>query len=119
MQDELKSVIGKRVRSQRVALGLSREKFAEFAEIHPQFLSEIEHGRKAMSVESLYKVCLALNISPEYILFGAEREKIQASPISQKLEKLYATPYITYLEQTVDLYHAMIETIKNEKAEEA
>lgn len=105
-------MIGKRVRSQREALGITREQFAEKADINPQFLSEIEHGKKAMSVESLYKVCLALNISPEYLLFGIERAAVQASPIAEKLQKLYAKPYITYLEQTLDIYHNMIASLE-------
>ena len=62
--------IGKRLRRHRENMNLTREEFAEKANISPQFLAEIENGKKGMSVDTLYKICKNLSISADYILFG-------------------------------------------------
>ena len=40
--------IGKRLRRQREKINMSREAFAEKANISPQFLAEIENGKKGI-----------------------------------------------------------------------
>jgi len=64
--------IGKRVRRQRENLGLTRDQFSEQIELSPQFLAEIENGKKGMSAETLYKICDRTHISSDYILFGRQ-----------------------------------------------
>ncbi len=66
--------MGRRVRLQRDALGLSREKLAEITELSSQFISDIEYGHKRMSVTTLYKVCQALDVSADYLLAGRGEE---------------------------------------------
>ena len=44
--------IGKRLRRHRENMNLTREEFAEKANISPQFLAEIENGKKGMSVDT-------------------------------------------------------------------
>lgn len=63
-------LIGERIKNLRNDKGLSREKFAEIAKLSPRFLSDIESGKKSMSIESLMKICLAFNVSADYIVFG-------------------------------------------------
>ena len=63
-------LLGKRLWDYREELKLSREAFAAKCEISPQFLAEIEHGRKGLSVETLYKMCTAFSISADYLVFG-------------------------------------------------
>nr|WP_317359446.1 helix-turn-helix transcriptional regulator [uncultured Tyzzerella sp.] len=62
--------IGARIKEQRKKLNLTRETFSEKISISPQFLSEIENGKKGMSIETLYKICNTFNISADYLLFG-------------------------------------------------
>lgn len=62
--------LGKRLWECREKLKLSREAFAGKCDISPQFLAEIEHGRKGISVETLYKICTAFSISADYLVFG-------------------------------------------------
>lgn len=68
-----KLITGKRIRQVRQHLGYSREQFAEQVKISPQFLAEIENGKKSFSAETLYKICKSCSISSDYILFGENR----------------------------------------------
>ncbi|MDO5111825.1 MAG: helix-turn-helix transcriptional regulator [Clostridia bacterium] len=73
MPDTSTKEIGARVRKRREELGLTREKMAELAGLSVQFAASIELGKQRMTTESLAKVCRALNISADYILFGSDR----------------------------------------------
>lgn len=67
--------IGKRIRSFREFQKLSREALAEKANISTQFLADIESGKKGMTVTTLKKICLALHVSSDSIVFGVENAK--------------------------------------------
>lgn len=62
--------IGLRIRNLREDAKLSREKLAELSFISTQFLSDIETGKKGMTVTTLKKICNALNVSTDYIVYG-------------------------------------------------
>lgn len=62
--------IGERIKTQRQKLNLTREIFSEKINISPQFLAEVENGKKGISIETLYKICDTFNISSDYLLFG-------------------------------------------------
>jgi transcriptional regulator with XRE-family HTH domain len=42
--------------------GLSREKFAELAEINDYYLGEIERGEKKATIDMLFKICNILEL---------------------------------------------------------
>ena len=50
-------LVGKRIRRIRSQLELTREQFAEQVGISPQFLAEIENGKKGMSADTIFKIC--------------------------------------------------------------
>ena len=62
--------VGRRVRELRENQKLSREKLAENAGISSQFLADIEYGNKGMTVVTLQKLCIALGVSADFLLFG-------------------------------------------------
>ncbi len=62
--------IGNRIKKQRQKLNLTRESFSEKIDISPQFLADIENGKKGMSIETLCKICSTFDISSDYLLFG-------------------------------------------------
>lgn len=62
--------IGRRVRLRRELLELSREQLAERSDLSVGFISEIEYGKKGMSIETLYSLSKALNVSADYFLVG-------------------------------------------------
>lgn len=55
--------IGKRIRSLRKAAGMTQEELAEKADLHSTYIGQVERGEKNITVETLYKVTSALNIS--------------------------------------------------------
>ncbi len=65
-------IIGQRIRQIRTFQKLSREKLAEKANISTQFLADIETGKKGMTVTTLKKLCDALRVSADSIIFGTE-----------------------------------------------
>ena len=62
--------VGKRIRTQREAMGYTREQFAELLDVTPKFCSDIELGVKGMSVPTLCKISKTLRLSTDYILYG-------------------------------------------------
>lgn len=90
-------IIGAKIRLIRESKGYSREKLSEKANISIQFLSDIETGKKGMSVSTLKKLCIALNVTPNTILYDSEynnefslliNDLISSMP-KDKQEKLY------------------------------
>ncbi len=61
---------GQRISNLRKEYGLSQEKLAEMADISIQFLSQIENGKKNMTVTTLRKMCSALSVTADYIING-------------------------------------------------
>ncbi|MGN0468012.1 MAG: helix-turn-helix domain-containing protein [Acutalibacteraceae bacterium] len=72
MKNDLNLEIGERVRKARTSQGLSREQLSEMLEISSLFLGYIECGQRGMSLSTLQKLCLTLNVSADYILLGKE-----------------------------------------------
>ena len=62
--------MGKRVRSRRESLGLSREKLSEYLDVSPQFIADIEYGNKGISIKRLYLLCQVLDVTADYLLAG-------------------------------------------------
>ncbi len=59
---DIARTVGKRLRSYRVALGLSQEKLAEWAGLHPTYIGQVERGEKNLTIESLEKITRALDV---------------------------------------------------------
>lgn len=51
------------MRDCREQAGLSQETLAEKADLHPVYISQVERGKKAVSVEALWKIARALRVS--------------------------------------------------------
>jgi len=71
--------IGLRIRSIRDNLGWTREKLAEEAKISRTTVYNVENGRRGTTAETLAKICLALNTTSDYILYGIEDKKLLKS----------------------------------------
>lgn len=98
-------LIGKRLRKQREKLNMTREEFAEKACISPQFLAEIENGKKGMSVTTLYKICSIHNLSSDYLLFG----HLPNDPDNKSLTE----PYLSYTEDILEIVNNIILETQN------
>lgn len=62
--------MGLRIRECREKLNYTREEFAEKLDISPRFITDIELGKKGMSLDTLIKICETLSVSADYLIWG-------------------------------------------------
>ncbi|HMU11081.1 MAG TPA: helix-turn-helix transcriptional regulator [Ferruginibacter sp.] len=60
---DIKLKIGQRIKVLRKEIGLSQEALAYKAEVDRTYVTDVENGRRNVSVEILEKIIIALNIS--------------------------------------------------------
>lgn len=63
-------IVGKRIRELRSEQGLSQEKLALRAELDRTYIAGVEQGKRNLSIKSLEKIIIALNISFENFFKG-------------------------------------------------
>lgn len=88
MKNAENTEIGFRIRSMREQQKLSREKLAEKANISTQFLADIECGNKGMTVSTLKKICNALCVTSDNIVFGIHNENKNNFACTEMLSSL-------------------------------
>ena len=66
------TMIGKRLKESRMAAKLTQEKVAEAADITTVYLSKIENGKVAPTLDTLGAVCAAVNADLGYVLSGCQ-----------------------------------------------
>lgn len=62
---EIAKIIGQRLRHRRLELGYSQEVASEKAGLHPTYIGQLERGEKNATLESIEKVCIALEYPME------------------------------------------------------
>jgi len=62
--------LGLRIRQQRETAGLTQEQLGEACNLSASFMGHIERGTRKLSVESLFKIAVTLDVSIDYLLFG-------------------------------------------------
>ena len=72
MTKQERVAMGHRLRQQRTLLGLTREEFAELADISAGYYGQIEVGTSQMSIDTLIKLSRSSRLSMEYILYFQE-----------------------------------------------
>ncbi|MBU3663057.1 MAG: helix-turn-helix transcriptional regulator [Bacteroidetes bacterium] len=63
MQNNIKQIIGKRVKELRDNLKLSQEALADKAELDRTFINHVENGRRNISIDNIQKIVQALEVS--------------------------------------------------------
>ena len=59
----IKVKVGQRIKELRAQLGISQEALANKAELDRTYITDVENGRRNISIENLEKLILALNTS--------------------------------------------------------
>ena len=83
--------IGNQIRIAREAAGLTQEKFSEIVSLAPKNISDIERGVVGISLSALKRICEALSISSDDLLFGSRDDshgRNDIAVIAKRLEKL-------------------------------
>ena len=60
---DIAKAIGQRIRNFRTQKGLSQDKLAELAGVHPTYIGQLERGEKNATLESIERITSALKIS--------------------------------------------------------
>jgi transcriptional regulator with XRE-family HTH domain len=63
---------GERVRSLRIAKGLSQEKLAELSGLHRNYIGGVERGERNIGILNIFKLSQALEVSPSELLNGID-----------------------------------------------
>jgi XRE family transcriptional regulator, regulator of sulfur utilization len=62
--------LGENIRAQRKLLGLSQEKLAEKADLHPVYIGSVERGEENVSIDSLMRIAKALKVTLHDLVTG-------------------------------------------------
>ena len=57
------NIVGQRLRAYRLQRGMTQEELAEKADLHPTYIGQAERGEKNLTISSLEKILIALDIS--------------------------------------------------------
>lgn len=63
--DSLFKIIGERIAKKRKELKLSQEQLADIVKVHRNYIGSIERAEKKATVETLFKIAKALEITLE------------------------------------------------------
>ena len=63
-------IVGEKIRTYRLEAGLTQEKLAEKADLHHNFIGEVERGNMNTSLDSLVKISKALGVKLENLIAG-------------------------------------------------
>jgi XRE family transcriptional regulator, regulator of sulfur utilization len=63
----VRTIVGQRLRALRQGRSLSQEHLAARSRLSGKFLGEVERGEKSISVDSLYRIAVALSVSLGYL----------------------------------------------------
>ena len=57
-----RKLVGEAIRIHRKKVGLSQEQLAELAELHPNYIGEVERGEYSISLDPLFRIAKALHV---------------------------------------------------------
>ena len=82
-------IFGENIKREREKAGYTQERFSEMIDMTPNNLSAVERGVASVSLKMLRRICEALKVSADDLLFG-QREKSDGEALIRKLERLDA-----------------------------
>lgn len=99
---------GERIRQARKAHRYTQAEVAEMINMSSKNFSQLERGMTGISISSLISLCKCLDVSADYILFGAENPT-QNNAVSLLLSQLTEKEQI-YAEKLLQVY---VDSCKN------
>jgi len=76
--DQIMRALSEVVRARRQSLGLSQEQLSAKADLHRTYISDIEAGKRNLSIKSLHRLAVALNSSMSELVKSAEQQSLVA-----------------------------------------
>lgn len=80
--------IGSNIRTARKRADLTQEEMSERIGVTPQYLSDLERGLVGTSITTLMRICKALNVSADFLLFGETGDHPANATLIEKIERL-------------------------------
>ena len=84
--------IGQNIRQIREDAGLTQEKLADMLNIGDKHVSAIERGAVGLSLPTLMRICEALSVSADRVLFGTrddmDRRSADIQILTERMERL-------------------------------
>lgn len=74
MQTDILKNFGVAVRRMRLLNGISQETFADLCDLHRTYVSDIELGKRNVSLENIDRIANALGISISELFMEVEKE---------------------------------------------
>ena len=84
----VRKFLGERLRALRKERGLSQERLGQRSRLSGKFIGEVERGEKSISVDSLYRVAVALDV-PLRELTDVRADRPSAVP-TEDAERIFA-----------------------------
>ncbi len=99
--------IGRRMAVRRKELGLKQYEVCEMIDVNYKYISNLETGRSAPSLEVIMRLCEVLQTTPDYLLLGAEvvGNNVTDKQLSDKINTLN-TKNKLILSGIIDLLHS-------------
>lgn len=105
--------VGRRIRTYRERANMTREQLAEAAEITPRFVADLERGTVGASLTTLKKICEALAISSDNLLWD-DRD---LSSIAARLSGV-DSKYLSIIDEILVRQLELIKLAKEDEPEE-
>lgn len=77
--------MGTRIKTRRKELKIKQAELAETLNISNNHMSSIENGRQKPSLDTFIKICVNLNVTPDYLLLGVMHAYNLPQDITDKL----------------------------------
>jgi len=74
--------IGEKIRERRTFLKMTQEKLANDVDVSASFISDIENGRRKMSLETMIKISIVLKTSLDYFIL----ENVNSARIKNEIK---------------------------------
>ena len=111
---EQNQILGENIKREREKAGYTQERFSEIIDMTPNNLSAVERGVAGVSLKTLRRICEALKVSADDLLFG-QREKSDGEALIRKLERLDARQ----MRIVQEVLSALLEAFALKKEDEA
>ncbi len=103
MASDLPKLLGNRIRHLRNRAGITQAQLAERVDISPEFMSRLERGLKAPSVDSAAKIAHALGVSLSELFDFQEARGGEKEELVKGLQGMLATADIETVKLVVEV----------------
>lgn len=107
------------LKKRRLELNMMQTEVAEKADISNNFYSNIERGKTKPSVDTVFKICKALNLSLDEIIFDEENmsEELRAKGVIREFNNVFKGVDKKTVETMISFFNAIIVTLNKMKEE--